>query len=249
MKTKIRLVLILTFLVYISVYFGSAISSKILFVSTSSLSFIFDSASYIKDAFSKHFDQAKKIEKLREENEELKAYKSQYFAYENELNILKNSSSLKLSNVKLQRARSIAYKELNNFSRVFLDSKNLDESKIYGLVKDGKSAGIAYYEGGNLLALLQSDSLCSFSVYVGSEKTPGVAFGGDELMQVRFVPAWVDIKVGDLVYTSGLDGIFYEGLEVGKVINVSSNEAYQELYVQASSKVALPDYLYIIKSF
>ena len=47
------------------------------------------------------------------------------------------------------------------------------------------------------------------------------AFGGrDGGMELRFVPADADVQVGDLLQTSGLDGVYPPGLPVGRVERV-----------------------------
>jgi rod shape-determining protein MreC len=47
------------------------------------------------------------------------------------------------------------------------------------------------------------------------------AFGGREGgMELRFLPANADVQVGDLLHTSGLDGVYPPGLPVGTVERV-----------------------------
>jgi rod shape-determining protein MreC len=50
----------------------------------------------------------------------------------------------------------------------------------------------------------------------------GAAFGGagGGNMELRFTSANADVQVGDLLHTSGLDGIYPPGLPVAKVVNV-----------------------------
>jgi rod shape-determining protein MreC len=54
-----------------------------------------------------------------------------------------------------------------------------------------------------------------------------VAFGGTEpqTLELRFMAANADIQNGDLLATSGLDGIYPPGLAVGRVIRVERNAA------------------------
>ena len=51
-----------------------------------------------------------------------------------------------------------------------------------------------------------------------------VAFGDTEhvgeLLELRFVPASTDIRQGDLLVTSGIDGVYPAGLHVGQVLSV-----------------------------
>lgn len=60
----------------------------------------------------------------------------------------------------------------------------------------------------------------------------GVAYGSGAsgtagLIDLRFMPANADVKQDDLLVTSGLDGVFPDGLPVAKVMSVERNAAYQ----------------------
>ena len=60
----------------------------------------------------------------------------------------------------------------------------------------------------------------------------GIAYGGGNgggagLIDLRFMPTNVDVKQDDLLVTSGLDGVFPQGLPVARVISVERNAAYQ----------------------
>ena len=48
----------------------------------------------------------------------------------------------------------------------------------------------------------------------------GAAFGGRDGMELRFTSANADVQVGDLLNTSGLDGIYPPGLPVARVVSV-----------------------------
>ncbi len=54
-----------------------------------------------------------------------------------------------------------------------------------------------------------------------------VVFGlGNGQLELRYMPANADIQVGDLLVTSGLDGIFLPGFPVAKVVNIERDSAY-----------------------
>ena len=60
----------------------------------------------------------------------------------------------------------------------------------------------------------------------------GIAYGSGAsgsagLIDLRFMPANADVKQGDLLVTSGPDGVFPDGLPVAKVATVERNAAYQ----------------------
>ncbi len=48
----------------------------------------------------------------------------------------------------------------------------------------------------------------------------GAAFGGRDGMELRFTSANADVQVGDLLHTSGLDGVYPPGLPVARVSSV-----------------------------
>lgn len=52
-------------------------------------------------------------------------------------------------------------------------------------------------------------------------RSPGIVTGeGDATLAMRYMPQQVDFRIGDLVLTSGLGGIFPKGIPVGKVVRV-----------------------------
>src|SRR5574343_689622 len=54
-----------------------------------------------------------------------------------------------------------------------------------------------------------------------------VLFGlGNGQMELRYMPANADVQVGDVLVTSGLDGIYLPGFPVAKVINIERDSAY-----------------------
>ncbi len=54
-----------------------------------------------------------------------------------------------------------------------------------------------------------------------------VVFGlGDGQLELRFMPANADVQNGDILVTSGLDGIFLPGLPVAKVVHIERDTSY-----------------------
>lgn len=53
----------------------------------------------------------------------------------------------------------------------------------------------------------------------------GAVYGrGRDRMEMRFVPRYRDVVIGDRVVTSGVDGVFPDGLGVGRVVFVGESE-------------------------
>jgi rod shape-determining protein MreC len=54
-----------------------------------------------------------------------------------------------------------------------------------------------------------------------------VVFGlGDGQLELRFMPASADVQNGDLLVTSGLDGIFVPGLPVARIVHIERDTSY-----------------------
>lgn len=69
--------------------------------------------------------------------------------------------------------------------------------------------------------LLIVDGRSAVDALFQDSRVSGVVVGmGDDECQLKFVPNTADVKVGDLVLSSGLGGIFPKGLMIGKVSQV-----------------------------
>ncbi len=88
-----------------------------------------------------------------------------------------------------------------------------------------------------VLTLLHRD--CEVAVRVGRSRVDGVLqweFGERPLLNLLYVSSQEDVKKGDLVLTSGLGGIFPEGVRVGIVsrIGIAENGLMKEVQVKPS---------------
>ena len=86
--------------------------------------------------------------------------------------------------------------------------------------------------------------------FIGNERNPGIATSNDEssdLLSVKFIPVWADINVGDEVITSGMDNIFYEGLRVGKVVEIKDFPEMKIATIQPYAKPLKRDSFTLMK--
>jgi rod shape-determining protein MreC len=76
---------------------------------------------------------------------------------------------------------------------------------------------------------LLTDKDQAIPVQVVRNGVRSIAYGGDnehqDLLSLRFMAANADIKVGDILVTSGIDGVYPAGLAVARVLQVESNTA------------------------
>jgi len=145
-------------------------------------------------------------------------------------------------------ARVIAVQNIYKSSRFWVSlDKNI--TKISGLISNNFAAGIAKLEKNKPMIYLNHDEKANYGVYIGHSKAFGITHGQNNSKNiiVKFIPIFSDIKVGDEVATNGLDGIFYAGLKVGKVIKIlNNNQNHKEAVVKpyVSSKVSKYYYVY-----
>ncbi len=204
----------------------------------------------IAASIDRHFEQAETIQKLSAENEALKKESLMLSGFANEIVELgKFKAYEKGYSPKLTVVRVTAYAKLPYFQKLWVDFDDYNASKIYGLLYNNKTAGIiAGGEKGSALALLNGDPKCSYAVYVGKQKAPGIVMGKNSReMVVKYIPSWMNIAVGDEVMTSGLDGIFFAGIKVGTVKDVRTVHAYREAVIEPYFNTLNPSYFYVIE--
>ena len=204
---------------------------------------------YFQDNIDRHTFQAQYITSLQEK---LQKYENNHLVMQqmaSEINDLykANDSELK-TDPKVELVRTISYEKFGDLNRIWIDVKEYNSSKIYGLTYNELVAGIVVPQNGKALGLLNRDFQSSYAVYVGKGRAPGIAHGNNsENLLIKFIPAWFKIEVGDEVTTSGLDKIFFKGLKVGKVISVKKSQGYQNAVIEPYYKSNDPNYFHMIR--
>jgi rod shape-determining protein MreC len=63
--------------------------------------------------------------------------------------------------------------------------------------------------------------------------------GKKELLEMGYIPGTVEVQVGEMVYTSGQDGIYPAGLKLGEVAEVRPGSATvtQQIFIKPSAKL------------
>lgn len=207
----------------------------------------------IKDSFDDYINQKQSIEKYKKENDELK------LQLLNQLNYIDESKKLykvfpALKKMKLNKnidlVQTISYIKFNNFSQIILTKPDdLEEHRIYGLIQNGVVGGVARVENNQLIGYLPNDGKSRFSVFVGQTNAPGIAIGsGDRYATVQFIPKWFNIKIGDKVITSGLDGIFYGNIPVGIVKQVELQGNFKVAHVDLYGEAFNPKMFFLVKN-
>ena len=99
---------------------------------------------------------------------------------------------------------------------------------------------ISKVSGGTSRLTLLTDPASAVSCITQRTREPGILVGeGTELCRFQYVGKQADIAVGDLLITSGLDGIFPAGLPAGRVAQVSKTGQgyFEEIYVRPAADI------------
>lgn len=197
-----------------------------------------------------YVNQATQIKDMRAKIKQLEAdsikHKALQIEFDNLYYALDSERHYVDPDVKLVKV--ISYVTLGTYTKIWLNYAYVgDEPKIFGLVKDGYAIGIAKMVDNHLLGILNGDEDCSYSVYIGENRVPGILRTmSNGNMVIDYIPAWQSIKSGDNVATSGLDGIFFEDVQVGTIGNIKPESGYLRAELKPYKFSNRLDYVWII---
>ncbi len=243
---RFKLLLFLLLVVFVSLKYTGFTREYIVGFNNFILSSFLDARNMIQNKINEHISQQKSIVRLEKENQELRKSALLSIAFAGKLNELLRENNITEYDPKVKLIQTISYANLNDYNKVWLDFEDFNKSRIYGLLYNGYSAGIVVEKDSHPLGLLLGDPKSIFSVYIGSSKIPGVVEGDKKDILVKYIPLWMNPKIGDEVITSGLDKIFFQGIRVGKVVKVIKEESSKTAVVKPYIKVEVPTYLHVI---
>lgn len=244
---KLKFFIFIGLFIFVSLKYGSNIRGIFSQNTNIVIETYLDIKNSVEQSVSEHFAQRDEIKHLREENKNLRKSKEVLSAFASKLNDVLKANNIDEYNPKVKLVRSVAYANLNDYYKVWIDYKDFNKSRIYGLLDRGNSAGIVVEKDGNPMALLLGDPKSIFSVLVGEDKIPGVVSGKRQEVFVKYIPLWMHPKIGDEVVTSGLDGIFFGGVRVGVVKKVIKEELSKTVVIEPYTKITVPSYYHIIE--
>lgn len=245
-KNKIVFGLFVSFLLLISLKYFDPIKEHILEYSNSAKLYVSKKTDFIKKKIQLHFEQTEQIKELKKQVEVLRPLSDQSLVFATKLNQLLNESNLTSFNPTHKLSQVISYEKLDNPLRLWIEIPSYDPAKKYGLIYNGFTAGVVYPKFKKPLAYLQTDEKVLFSVFVGVENEIAVIFGNKKGLIIKYIPTKTNIKIGDEVVTSGKDGLFYEGIKVGKIVKIEIKNEYKIAIVDPYMKHDKPNFFYAI---
>ncbi|RAX56064.1 rod shape-determining protein MreC [Helicobacter sp. 10-6591] len=261
MRYKMLIFWVLFFvIVIVSMELSKGFENKILALGDRVRIFFIVNTQGISDWYERHFEQAKMIETLKHKVTDYDRVVLQNIALQNsnaELNAILATQNFP-STPQIYLSYMTSYVRMGEYDRVWLSldtqtQQNLKESKLYGLVRNGIALGIARYRNGRLQGFFNGAPECSYGVFIGANKALGILDGtsktkNNQYANVNYIPKWVDIKIGDEVYTNGLDGIFIANIAVGKVVNIYESHNYLQADIQTYAHNQESGYMWVINS-
>ena len=246
MNSKFKIFLLLGVFVFISLRYGTEARNIIGGINNKILTTYVELKNKFEEEINEHISQREEIVRLRAENQKLQKSAILSIAFAGKLNDLLKENNSTAYRPDISLVKSIGYVNLNDYGKVWIDFKDFDQSRIYGLLHQGYAAGIVVQNDGLPQGLLLTDPKSIFSVYIGSAKMQGVAYGNRKEVLVKYISQWLQPKVGDEVMTSGLDKIFFEGIKVGVVTEVIEEESSKTVVVKPHVTPSVPAYMHII---
>ena len=150
--------------------------------------------------------RAAQVERLAEENARLRA-------------LLDLKPALLVKSISAQ----VMYEAADPYSRKLFIDRGAGQGVALGspVVNEAGVVGqvTRVYPLTSVVTLL-SDRDAAIPVFNSRSQQRSAAFGGSTGMELRFASANADVKPGDLLQTSGVDGVYPPGLPVAKVLTV-----------------------------
>jgi rod shape-determining protein MreC len=176
---------------------------------------------------------------------EIEIQKNQNVSSENErlksLLQLKEESSYPTLSAKVIARDPSTWFDMATINRGSLDGVKLNMPVV---TKDGLAGRVVATSPITAQFILLSDDKSAAAAVVGQLGTStalGVLRGSGEkgVLEMRYVPGYEVVNVGEMVSTSGQDGIYPAGLKIGEIIDVRSGSATipHMIYIKSSVRI------------
>lgn len=244
MTGKLKALMLIAILVVASFFLSERVKFTVLQGVKQTLNIYYSISEFFSNSYNEHFNQVQEIKKLREENLELEKYSILFEYYKAELNELLAQKDILKLDPQLKLLRVLSYVNIEDYSKFWVNFPEFNPDEIYGVIYNNQSAGILVSNDNQPMVILQNDENSLFSVVIGNEKIPGVANGDGQEVLIKYIPKWLNPQIGDEVYTSGLDGVFFEGVYVGEVTQILDEDLYKSVKIKTGIEKQVPVYIY-----
>jgi len=203
------------------------------------INFPVDLLASVPDSFKTRSELKLSLEQAKEENKKLKVinqFLEKVSKQNEELNTLWSSARLNFDNYSFARKRSISSNEFQPLLVVDIDSKsNIDIDDVLlspnGLVGIIKSLGLYSAE-----VMVLYDVRSSIPIITEKSKLHGIVRGGGigRSGNIEYIKKTASYELGEKVYTSGIAGVYPEGIFVGEITSIDDLTDSEFLKVEVS---------------
>jgi len=212
-------------------------------------------------------EKLKRAERLEHENEDLRKANAKLLAENNTLRSFeKENAELRqalkyreISRFELVPARVIAREPSTWWQYVTIDRGQRDGVELNQAVVStrGLVGKIASVSATTSKVVLLGDENCRVAATLEGTNEQGIIIGqptemGAVQCRMTFISRTASIDVGQLAFTSGLGGVFPQGLRIGEVSQLvplrdtGGHGLYREVIVQPSADLSKLDFLFVV---
>ena len=190
---------------------------------------------------------------LMERVKEVERERNEYVEALQENERLRQLLDLKLKRADYVTTAEVFARDPTNWFQVLWIKKGLKDNILKNMIAVTPSGAVGrihrvLYRRANIVLITDVNS--SLAVRFQSSRTEGILEGhGDDKCYLKYIPQEIDVAIGDKVITSGLDGIYPEGVLVGTVSDVKkkSGEFFQTIEVTPSQNPNTVEEVLILK--
>jgi rod shape-determining protein MreC len=190
---------------------------------------------------------------LRQENLYLKSHSQKFAAIESENERLRELlDSAKDSGERVVMADVIAVDTKESSRQVVLDKGSQDGVYLGQPIIDanGVMGQVVHVNPVSSTGMLVTDASHAIPVKVNRNGVRAIAsgVGAKDKLELMHVPANADVKKGDLLVSSGLDGRFPAGYPVGEIVDIQheSGEPYARISAKTSAEFSHPQEVLLV---
>ena len=196
---------------------------------------------FIKDqyySFQDHMSMYEKYNELRDKDLTLKSLENENNFYKSENQRLKKLLDEKMLSSEDYLLSKVLLDNKGPYLKSVIVNKGFNHGVRLGLAVKMKSYFVGKIVGVNLLTsriLLASDMNSKIPVIVEPGSTNAILTGNDnnEFAELEYLPKNNNVNDGDIVYTSGVDGIIASAIPVGKVF-IKEDKKFVKFFVDFS---------------
>ena len=256
-RTKFLIILIVIFFIFSLSFFQKKVKNFFFIFSSPIQKWIWKTGNSTSDFFSAIFES----QSLSKENEELNLRIQELLAEDSAL------KELKKENENLREALGLGMEKEFRLNLSQIVSKDI--SQDYLTIDKGSKDGIAVgfpvitqqkvlvgkvskvYDNFSRVQLI-TDKEVSFDAKIPEEEIYGLAKGkGNFKLFLDLIPKEKEIKVGDLIVTAALGGIYPKNLLLGEITQIKNSDtaSFQEAEIKPAFNINTSDFLFVVTSF